>query len=114
MLPNLNQFIECWSYVLLSVGPVRLFLSQRLSTHNVKRSLFIYRDLPANKITGTIPCQISRLTALQSVYAQHIKFPISAGWLPYLVLVMRSSLMLSKFFSAQTTPEQCLDGPNPV
>ena len=27
MPPNLNQFIECWSHVLLSVGHMRLSLS---------------------------------------------------------------------------------------
>ena len=60
-VPNLNQIIECWSYILLSVGPVCLSLTFS--------SFFLHRDLGVNALMGTIPSEISTLTKLGYLYA---------------------------------------------
>ena len=59
MPPNLNQFIECWWHILLSVGHARLSLSL---------SSFFYRVLSGNALTGTIPKVISTLVKLSRLW----------------------------------------------
>ena len=45
------------------------------------QEVFLNRDFSRNKITGTIPCQISLLTALQLLYTLHNQFLMSVGLL---------------------------------
>ena len=64
------SFNECWY--------------QCLSTHNVKRSAFIYRVLSVNKLDGSIPAAISTLVTLSFLYA-HTSFNLmSVGHAPSL------------------------------
>ena len=61
--PQIEHCIECWSYALLSVGLVRLFLM-------LSRQICCYfRVLGDNWITGTIPEVISTLVKLTRLYA---------------------------------------------
>ena len=70
---HLNQFIECWSYSLRSVGHICSSLSL----------FFCHSYLDKNALSGMIPSQISTLTKLSRLYAQIYTALLSVGHIFY-------------------------------
>ena len=71
---NLIKIIECWSCILLSVGHVCLLSAFQTEVDAIldqTRSCYYVRNLGdwsgGNKLTGTIPSQISALVNLESL-----------------------------------------------
>jgi len=76
-LPDYCLFVQAG---LMSVGHARL------STHIFKRSVFIYRGILYNKITGMIPSQMSALVKLERLCALTIFiFSVEHGIATFLI-----------------------------
>ena len=100
-MPQNGTFIECWSYVLLSVGLARLFLS-------LSRWIWChFRLLSQNRLKGTIPDAISALVKLTALCAL-ISFFFSVGFVRLSLAFSRGLFFLFIGSSRTTFQEVCL------
>ena len=89
-VPSFNQIIEWWSYIILSVGHLRLSLTFS--------SFFLHRNLWRDALTGPIPSEISTLTKLTYLYGPSLIEVIECWSYFYWVVVVCASLSAFQVF----------------